>query len=77
MWRVERDKISGQGCNLFRRKVLAVGRHVPATLDDLAYELRLSLYGSDRSQVWATMATLTVYCVTVPALVILEDQRAL
>src|SRR2546427_11669144 len=68
----ERDQ---RGC-LHRAEVLPVRRHVAATLDDLPDQLILSQPHGDSVERRATLPTRLVERMTVPALLRLEDERA-
>src|SRR5712671_4869528 len=69
----ERD----EGVDFRGREVLAVGRHVPATLQDLTDELIARLTRRDAVERRTTSSAFTGQAMARPALLVLEDEGAL
>src|SRR5260370_8219331 len=75
--RMQRFKECHESSRLGRTKIFAVSRHVPSALDHLADQLVLSELKSDAVQSRPPLTSLPVQCMTVVALLHLENKRAL
>src|SRR5438309_1500115 len=58
-------------------QILAIRRHVAASLDDLPDQLIVSQTDRDRIESWAPQSAFSAQAVTVPALLALHQDRAL
>src|SRR6266404_163683 len=75
--RMQRFKECHESSRLGRTKIFAVSRHVPSALDHLADQLVLSELKSDAVQGRPPLTSLPVQCMTVVALLHLENESAL
>src|SRR5260370_11970756 len=75
--RMQRFKECHESSRLGRTKIFAVSRHVPSALDHLADQLVLSELKSDTVQSRPPLTSLPLQCMTVDALLHLENERAL
>src|SRR5260370_5679377 len=75
--RMQRFKECHENSRLGRTKIFAVSRHVPSALDHLADQLVLSELKSDAVQGRPPLTSLPVQCMTVVALLHLENESAL
>src|ERR1700739_2091431 len=74
---MQRFKECHESSRLGRTKIFAVSGHVSSALDHLADELVLSELESDAIQSRSPLTSLSVQCVTVVALLHLENESAL
>src|SRR5260370_30854991 len=74
--RMQRFKECHENSRLGRTKIFAVSRHVPSALDHLADQLVLSELKSDAVQSRPPLTSLPVQCMTVVALLHLENESA-
>ena len=75
--RPKRNEKCNQRFHFLRRKVIAIGGHVAASLDDLADQFRRIHSCTDGGKIWAAVTASIAHDVAIPALFALEHKRAL